>query len=140
MYREDREILTQILSTIVRVQNESNQTIPHNINSSGKFTLNISTITTDESSRQMIVSPVSNTYVPHRHHNHDRLITHTTEEQKAVCKKQKQLNEREDSTKITALTMGAENQPEQPAYDPENGNESKQHHDVQTGLEQQQNH
>ena len=88
----------------------------------------------------MIVPLVSTTYVPCRHHNHNRLFTQTTEEQKAVCKKRKQLNEREDSSKITALTMGTESQPEQSAYDSENGDESKQHHDVQTGLEGQQNH
>ena len=88
----------------------------------------------------MIVSPVSNTYVPRRHCNHNRLFTHTTEEQKAVCKKRKQLNEREDSSKITTLTMGTESQPEQPAYDPENSDESKQHHEVQTGPEEEQNH
>ena len=31
--------------------------------------------------------------------------------------------------------MGTESQPEQPVYDLENGDKSKQHHDVQTGLE-----
>ena len=36
--------------------------------------------------------------------------------------------------------MGTESQPEQPTYDSENGDESKQHHDVQTGLERQQHH
>ena len=45
--------------------------------------------------------------------------------------------DREDSSKITALTMGTESQPEQPAYDSENGDKSKQHHNVQTGLEGQ---
>ena len=91
----------------------------------------------------MIVSPGPNTYTPGRHNNNNILFTHTTEEQKAVCKKRNQLNESgdcEDSSKITALTMGTENQPEQPAYDSENGDESKQHHDVQTGLEGQQIH
>ena len=29
--------------------------------------------------------------------------------------------------------MGTESQPEQPVYDSENDDESKQHHDVQTG-------
>ena len=34
LYREYRKTLTQILSTLVRVQNEQNQTIQHSINSS----------------------------------------------------------------------------------------------------------
>ena len=91
----------------------------------------------------MIVSPGLNTYAHCRQNNNDRLIKHTTEEQKAVCKKRKQLNESgdcEDSSKITVLTMGTKSQPEQPAYDSENGKENKQHHDVQTGPEEQQNH
>ena len=117
-------------------QNNLNQQIPQSINSGEKSVLNISTITADESSRQMIVSPVSNTYAPHRHHNHDRLITHTTEEQK-VTQKQKRLNESGDSSKIIALTTGTESQPEQQEYDPEDGDRSKQNHDVQTGPEQQ---
>ena len=84
----------------------------------------------------MIVSPFSNTYAPDRRYNHDRLITHTIEEQK-VAQKRKRINEREDSSKITALTMGTESQPEQQEYDPEHGDRSKQNHDVQTGPEQQ---
>ena len=83
----------------------------------------------------MIVSPVSNTYVPLRHHNHYRLITHTTEKQKAA-QKQERLNERGDSSKITTLIIGTESQPEQPAYNLEYGDKRKQNQDVQTGLKE----
>ena len=87
----------------------------------------------------MIVSPGPNTYAPHKHHNHDRLITDTTAEKKVAPKRQR-INESGDRSGITAATLGTESQPEQPAYDPENDDESKQHHGVQTGLEEQQNH
>ena len=64
--QKDRETLTQLLSTIIPVKIEFNQTIPQSIHFSGKSVPNISTITADESNRQMIVSPVSTTYAPHR--------------------------------------------------------------------------
>ena len=87
----------------------------------------------------MIVSPDLTTYASHRHHNHDRLITDTSAEKKVAPKRQR-INESGDRSEITTATTGTESQPEQPAYDLKNGDISKQHHDVQTGLEEQQNH
>ena len=89
----------------------------------------------------MIVSPGSNTYAPCRHHNHNRLITHTTALNAVQKQRQtKESGDREDSSKITALTMGTDTQPKQPAYDSEYDDESKQYHNVQTGPEDQQHH
>ena len=73
----------------------------------------------------MIVSPVSNTYVPGRNQNHDRLTTHTRVEQK-VAQKQNRIKERGDSSKVTALMTGTESQPEQ--HDLEHGNKSIKNH------------
>ena len=87
----------------------------------------------------MIVSPGPNTYAPHRHHNHDRLITDTIAEKKVTPKRQR-INESGDRSEITAATTEIESQPEQPAYNPGNGDKRKQHHDVQTGLDEQQSH
>ena len=114
------------MSTMIQAQKYFDQTIPRIIHSSGKPVLNISTITADESTRQMIVSPVTKTNVPHR--NHDRLITDTTAEKK-VAQKQQQINESEDRSEITEATTGTEHQSEQQEYDPEHGDESKQNHD-----------
>ena len=86
----------------------------------------------------MIVSQGSNTYASHRHHNNDRLIKDITAEKK-VAPKQQRINENGDRSEITPATTGTESQPEQPAYDSDNGDKSKQHHDVQTELEEQQN-
>ena len=88
---------------MIQAQNTLNQTIPQSILSSGKSVLNISTITADESSRQMTVSPISNTKVPHRNHNHDRLITHTTAEKK-VAQKGQRIDESGNSSKIRKST------------------------------------
>ena len=139
MYREDKGALAQILSDIVQRLNATNQTVPHSINSSGTSAVNISTITTN-SSRQIIVSPRPLIYTPRRQHNQDRLITNTTEEQTTKKRKTNESGDHEDSSKITAITMGTESQTEQPVYDLENGAISKQHRDVQTGLEEQQNY
>ena len=113
-----------------------NQTIHQSIYSGEKLVLSISTIKADESSRQMIVSSFSKTDVPHRNHNHNRLITDTTIDKK-VAQKRQEINESGDSSEITAVMTGTESQPEQQEYDPEHGDESKQNHDVQTGPEQQ---
>ena len=118
--------------------------MPHinSINSSGTSAINLSTITT-ESSQHIVVSPRPLTYTPRKQHNHNRLKTHTTEEQKSVGKKRKQQNEsgdHEDSSKITAIMIGTESQTEQPVYNHENGIESKQYHDVHMGLNRQQHH
>ena len=72
--------------TMIQAQNHLNQKIPQSINFSEKSIPNISTITADESTRAMIVSPVSKTDILHR--NQDRLITDTTAE-KMVAQKQK---------------------------------------------------
>ena len=130
-YREEKGALAQILSNIVQKQNDTNQTVPHSIISSGTSAINISTLTSN-SSQQMIVSPGPTTYAPHRHHNHDRLITHTSAEKKVTPKRQR-INESGDKSEITAATTGTESQLEQPAYAPKNGDISKQHHDVQKG-------
>ena len=109
---------------MIQAQNNLNQTIPQSIHSSGKPVLNISTIIADESSQQMILSPISNTDVLHRNHNHDKLIKDTTAEKK-VAQKQQQINESGDSSGITAVTTRTESQPEQQEYDPEHGDKSK---------------
>ena len=127
------------LSNIVQRHNETNQPVPQSINSSGTSVINISIIITTDSSQQMIVLPGPTTYVSHQHHNHDRLITDTSVEKKVVPKRQ-QINECGDRSEITAATTGTESQPEEPVYDPENGDVSKQHHDVQMGLEEEENH
>ena len=86
-HQKDREIFTQLMSTMIQAQNNLNQTIPQSIHSSRKSVLNISTSIVDESTRQMTVSPVSNINVPHR--NHDRLIIDTTVEKRVAQKRQR---------------------------------------------------
>ena len=64
-YREEKREFAKILSNIVQKQNDTNQTIPHRINSNGTFAVNISTITTNLS-QQIIVSSRPLIYTPRR--------------------------------------------------------------------------
>ena len=55
MDREEKWAMAEVISDIAQRQNATNQTAPHSIYSSGKFEINISTVTTYESSLPMIV-------------------------------------------------------------------------------------
>ena len=147
-YREDRGTFSQILSKIAQNQNDTNQTVPQSIISRGTSAVNISTITsTSNSSQQIIVSPRSFNRTPRRQQHQDKVATNITAKQ--TTKKRKTNENRDDSDHVdcskytateTATTIGTESQTEQPIYDLGNGDDSKQHHDVQNGPEGPQLH
>ena len=99
---------------------------------------NISTITsTSSSNKQIVVSPrLTYTHTPCKHG--DKGATNIIEE--TTTKKRKTKDDDSDHEICskyhnTATTIGTESQTEQSLHDLENGDDSKQNHDVQKGSE-----
>ena len=144
---EKEERLRQWMETMEKEKNRAiqylanmdNQTVPQKYITGGTLGGNISTITsTSSSNNQIVESPRSFVRTPRRQQHQDRVTAIVTAEQ--TTKKRKS-NERiddrdhEDRSKITATTIGTESQTEQSSHDLENGDDSKQYHDVQNGSE-----
>ena len=120
---------------MANIQNDKNQAVPQRFITRGTSGENISTITsTSSSNKQIVVSPRL-TYVRTPNKHRDKGTTNIIEE--TITKKRKSKDDDRDqdiSSKYnmtdTTTTIETESQTEQSSHDLENGDDSKQYHNV----------
>ena len=125
-------------------QDNKNQTVPQSVITAGTSEVNISTITSPSNSHNQIVVAPRLTHISTPRKNRDKEASNVNVIEESMKKKQKAKDSDQECNKIkmkdTATTIGTESQIEQSFHDHKNGEDSKQNHDVQNGLEGPQLH
>ena len=125
--REERMI--QIYERMVPTNQNK---VPRSIENTNDSTLSLSNLT-PESNQLNAITPLAKMRVPKRNiETLDSIVTDDIE----VATKYQRINGNGDSSGSTAPTTGLESHSED-YHDPNNGDESAQHHDHQTGLSRQ---
>ena len=122
-------------------QNNKNQTVPYNVITGGTSEVNYSTSTiTATSNTQLMLSPSPRTeFVRHHRINRDEETNNPNLIAESVTKKRKAKDNSQQTNKIkmtdTVTTTEHESRTEPSLHDDKNGEDSKQHHDVQNEIE-----
>ena len=120
-------------------QDNKNQTVPYSVITGGTSEVNYSTSTiTATSNSQLVVTPRREFIrIPCIDRDEETSNANVIEESATKKRKAKDSNQETNRIKMTdtATTTETESRTEQSLHDDKNGEDSKQNHDVQKGLE-----